>query len=299
MIDKQTLIEQELVSKKTQAVYDAKFVTLFREIPWSKWFSDGNDPLNCRLEYLKKYKNYLANMKLNQIDGLKRFAIMDLINGTTQTFDEAYFKYCNRRLRFYRGEYAYHRRIVKNWKFIEDEPIAEGDYVIVSVPHCTTGDVPLDFYKMLDSCLEKSVPVILDCAYIGTSVGVEFSVDHPAIESVSFSLTKGTGLGHVRSGVRFSNIQDDLPISQQNRYDHTVLGAARIGMYFMDYLGSPDFIPSRYRSHQLSVCADAGLTPTKCMHLALGDNNWDDFVVDGYNRIGIRNLVKARKQDRI
>ena len=154
-------------------------------------------------------------------------------------------------------------------------------------------------YFLLDSCYDLKVPVIVDCAYIGTSVDVDFSVEHPAIESVSFSLTKGTGLGHIRSGVRYSNIDDDFPIAQQNRYDHTVLGAARIGMYFIDYLGSPDFIPNRYRQHQLSVCADAKLTPTKCMHIALGDSNWSDFNVDGYNRIGIRNLVKARKQDRI
>ena len=299
MFDKKSLIEQELVSKKTQAVYDAKFVTLFKEIPWAKWFTDHSDPLNCRLDYLWVYKNYLANMKLNRIDGLDRFQHRHLINGTTQTFDESYHRYANRRLRFYRGEYAYHRRIVKDWKFIEDAPIAENDYVIVSVPHCTTGDVPVDFYSMLDSCYDLKVPVIVDCAYIGTSVDVDFSVEHPAIESVSFSLTKGTGLGHIRSGVRYSNIDDDFPIAQQNRYDHTVLGAARIGMYFIDYLGSPDFIPNRYRQHQLSVCADAKLTPTKCMHIALGDSNWSDFNVDGYNRIGIRNLVKARKQDRI
>jgi hypothetical protein len=299
MFDKKSLIEKDLVGHKTAAVYDVKFVNLFKEMPWAKWFADSNDPLNCRLAYLGMYRDYLKNMKLNTIDGLQRFSQQHLINGTTQTFDESYHRYANRRLRFYKGEYAYHRRIVRDWKFIEDEPIAENDYVIVSVPHCTTGDLPVGFYSMLDTCYDLKVPVIVDCAYIGTSVDVEFSVEHPAIESVSFSLTKGTGLGHVRSGVRYSNIDDDYPIAQQNRYDHTVLGAAKIGMYFIENLESPDFIPNIYRKHQLSVCAAVGLIPTKCMHIALGNSDWSDFNVDGYNRVGIRNLVKARKQDRI
>lgn len=295
-ISKSELLERELVAKKTNAVYDNAFNVLFQKLPWNSWYENDPAPLNCRLEYLDTYKQYLGNMKLNTIHGLERFTEHHLINGTTQTFDEAYHRYSNRRLRFYRGEYAYHRRIVSTWKFIEDGPIEPNDYVIVSVPHATTGDVPGGFYGMLDDCLANGCPVIVDCAYIGTSADVSFAVDHPAVESVSFSLTKGCGLGPVRSGIRYSNIKDNFPICQQNAYDHTILGAARIGLYFMQELKTPDFIPSIYLAHHKSACADAGLIPTKCMHLAIGDQEWDDFNVDGYNRLGVRSLVKARKQ---
>ena len=67
----------------------------------------------------------------------------------------------------------------------------------------------------------------------------------------------------------------------------------------MQNLESPDYIPKRYRQHQLGVCADAGIVATKCMHIAIGGEDWSDFNIDGYNRIGIRNLVKARKQGKI
>ena len=299
MISKESLIEQKLVGKQTAAVYDYRFVELFKNIPWHDWYAQDGDPLDCRLEYLDTYLHYLKNMKLSSVDGLDRFTQHHLINGCTQTFDEAYHRYSMRRLRIYRGEYAYHKRIVSNYVFIEDAPLAMGDWVIVSVPHCSTGDVPNDFYRLLDRCADLKIPVIVDCAYIGTCVDVKVSVDHPAIESVNFSLTKGTGTGRIRSGIRYSNIDDDYPICQQNRYDHTVLGAAKVGIYFMQNLESPDYIPKRYRQHQLGVCADAGIVATKCMHIAIGGEDWSDFNIDGYNRIGIRNLVKARKQGKI
>lgn len=296
MLSPEHLISMRMVSEKTNAVYDPKFMRLFKDLPWQAWFADGGDPLSCRQQYIDTYISYLGNMRLNSIHGLTRFKNIHLINGTTQTFDEAYHRHSLRRLRIYKGEYAYHKRVVPGFKFLEDGPIMAGDYVIVSIPHCSTGDVPHGFEEMLRQCETRNVPVIIDCAYIGTCSNVNFSVDHPNIESVSFSLTKGTGTGHIRSGIRFSNIDDDMPIAQQNRYDHTVLGAAKLGIYFMQELGSPDYIPNIYLAHQLSVCRDAGITPTKCMHIAIGDNRYQQFTVDGYIRLGIRELVKARKQ---
>lgn len=292
------LEEAKLIGDRTAAVYDNRFNKLYASVPWQAWF-EGQDPLECRQEYLDTYHEYLGAMRLNRIGGLPSFSQRHLINGTTQTFDEAYHRHAKRRLRIPRGEYAYHKRAVPDYVFLDDDDIRPGDYVIISVPHCSTGDVPIGFDELLDDCHDNGVPVIVDCAYIGTCHGIEFSVDHPAIESVSFSLTKGAGLGHVRSGIRYSNLDDGFPIAQQNRFNHTVLGAAKIGIHFMKELGTPDFIPSTYRDHQLSACRDAGITPTPCMHLALGGDGWKDYNVDGYNRIGIRNLVKARKQGRI
>jgi hypothetical protein len=149
-------------------------------------------------------------------------------------------------------------------------------------------------YEIFDEAHKLEIPVIVDCAYFGTCEDFHIDVTHPVIESVSFSLTKGTGLGDIRSGVRYSNIEDKLPICQHNDYDHTVLAAARIGLYMMEIF-PPDHIPNKFSAVQKEVCAELGLTPTKCMHLALGDESWSEYAVDKvYNRVGIRELVKAR-----
>ncbi len=292
-----TRVEAEsanLIGPNTNAIYDYEFTLLLKNIPWAEWMTTTN-ALRCRPEFLHTFREWIASSRLNRIEGLKRFTQMDLINGTTQTFDEAYYKYAGRRLRFFRGEYAYHRRVGLKWEFIGDSPLAPGDFIIVSAPFCSDGRVPAGLDKILDEAHTLEVPVIVDCAYFGTCEGLELDVTHPAIESVSFSLTKGLGLGDIRSGIRFSNLEDQNPIRQQNIYDHTVLAAARIGLYMMERLG-PDFIPLKYSEIQKQVCAELGLLPTPCMHLALGPGGvWENYRVDDkFQRVGIRNLVRAR-----
>lgn len=297
-MDKVEAIEAGYVSNRTNAVYDYEFTKALQNVPWSQWLEQDN-PFRCKEEYLDKYVDWISSSQLNRVSGLGRFSQRHLINGTTQCFDELYYKYSDRRLRIFRGEYAYHRRIAKSWSFLEDGPIESNDYIIVSAPFCSTGDVHPKMYEAIEEAYRLKVPVAVDCAYFGTCTEFELNVDHPGIESVSFSLTKGVGLGDIRSGIRFSNIEDQNPISQQNAYNHSVLGAAKVGIYMMEKF-SPDFIPNKYRKIQIEVCELLGITPTKCMHLALGDEQWSEFKVDqAYNRLGIRELIRAKNKGKI
>jgi hypothetical protein len=292
------LENQKLISHRTNSVYDPEFTKALANIPWAEWFQHPQ-PLRCREDYLSFYHQWITQSKLNRLSGLDRFRSRHLINGTTQAFDELYFRYKERRLRFYRGEYAYHRRILENWAFLEDEPLLANDFLIVSVPFCSTGRVPEQLHLHLDEAERLRVPVMIDCAYFGTCHSLNFDFSHPAIESVAFSLTKGVGLGDIRSGIRYSNFDDRYPICQQNAYDHTILGAAKIGLYMMQEFSS-DFVPNKYRNIQETVCEQAGLNPTPCMHLALGDEGWQDYNIDEkFNRIGIRELIKARRKGEI
>src|SRR5688500_3519170 len=119
---KNKLIKDELLTQKTQAIFDYEFIKALQKMPIQEWLAKPA-PFRCREEYLAYYDQWIQSAKLNSIRGLEYFKRRDLINGTTQTFDEAYMKYANRRLRIYRGEYRYHARIVPSWKFIEDEPL--------------------------------------------------------------------------------------------------------------------------------------------------------------------------------
>lgn len=283
---------KELISSKTKAVYDVEFTKALQTIPWAEWMSQPS-PFRCRPQYLEKYREWIASSQINKITGLENFPVAHLINGTTQAFDEAYFYNANRRLRLFRGEYAYHRRVFANHKFIEDEPIRNGDFVIISAPFCSTGEVHPEMNRVLEEALAAEATVMIDAAYFGTCHSLNLNVDHPAITQVVFSLTKGVGLGDIRSGVRFSRTTiPGGPIQQQNDYDHTILSAAKIGLYMMENF-SPDHIPQKFFQAQKTACELLNLKPTPCMHLALGDEGWNDYRVDkAYNRIGIRDLIK-------
>lgn len=296
MISRETLEEKNLVSRRTASVYDPEFTRALQRVPWAEWLSQS-PPFQCREEYLDRLHRWIHGTRLNSVRGLDRFPVRELINGTTQAFDEHYFRFSRRRLRFFRGEYAYHRRVFSNWKFLDDEPLDANDSVIVSWPFCSTGERHEGLRPLLDRALELKVPVLLDAAYFGTCHGQDFDFGHPAIEAVCFSLTKGLGLGDLRSGIRYSAYTEDFPIRQQNQYEHTVLAAAKVGLYMME-LFPADFIPEKYKELQREVCAEAGLTPTPCMHLALGSApRWSDYEIDErYLRIGIRELIKARRK---
>ena len=287
-----------LVTNKTFAIYDFEFIKALKRMPWGQWF-DQEKTFRIRPKYLEEINNWIHSSQLNTVKGLERFTARDLINGTTQTFDESYQRYAQKRLRFFRGEYAYHRRTFANWKFVEDGDLEKNDFVVISNPFCSTGATHPRYNELLEVCDRLEIPVLVDCAYFGTCTGIQIDVSAKCIESVSFSLSKGIGLGDIRSGIRYSDFDDFFPISHQNKYEHTVLAAAKIGLYMMGEF-SPDFIPLKYREAQLSICSDLNIEPSPCMHLATSkDDFWQAYNIDErYFRLGIRDLVKQRRYNR-
>lgn len=302
------LIENNLVRQKHNAVYDFEFKKALENAPWKEWLSQDTY-FECKEEYLEKIHAWLHDTKNNSLTGLENFEQQDLIHGTTQAFDEAYFRYKEKRLRVFRGEYAYHRRVFTNHLFINTatdeyiDTIDENDWVIISVPFCGTGGLPPQHYQqVLDDALKVGAPVLIDCAWYGTCYNMHIDLNHPAITEVCFSLTKGLGIGNLRTGIRYSNYgsDDQNPIRQQNEYNHLPLGAAQIGIHMMDTFHI-DRIPDKYKQWQHDLCGVLGLEPANCIHIGMADKRsalWDKFYIDEmYKKIGLREALKAvRKQ---
>ena len=283
---------EQLLSNSTHAVYDYEFQKALAAIPWKEWLSVSNY-FKCADQYRQTFDRWIDSSELNSVSGLDRFQRLDIISGTTQSFDEAYFRYKDRHLRIFRGEYAYHKRVNRDASFIDDSPLSNNDYIIVSVPFCSTGGIHPRFYQLMEEATILKVPVVIDCAYFGTCYNLDIDLNFNCIESVSFSLSKGLGLGDNRTGIRYSNYKDEYPISQQNDYGHLILGAAKIGLYMMERF-SPDHIPKKYKIYQEEVCNLLDLTPTNCIHLALANHDRENkYLIDGkYHRVGIRDAVK-------
>lgn len=293
------LIKQGLLSTNHASIYDYAFQTNLRDAPWSEWL-DQPGYFKCKDEYLRTIHDWINSTRLNSISGLNKFKYRDLIVGTTQTFDEAYHEYASKKLRTFRGEYAYHSRIFKNNSFLDSlngdyVRLEKNEWVIISLPFCGNGITHKHMNKMLDDALENNIPVIIDCAWFGTCRDMLFDFSHPSIVSVSFSLSKGIGLGNMRSGIRYSNNKNrNLPIAQQNLYNHLVLVSAQLGIHQMNAF-SPDFIPNKYHDAYQHMCKKIDLIPTNCLHIAMAleDNIWDQFLIDRiYKKVGVRNLVK-------
>ena len=274
------LIDCDLITpNRHPALYDFEFQKNLSNIPWGQWL-EKKDYFNNKFEFISSIENWIVNTKNNNLKGLEKFTRKDVILGTTQSFDEAYFRYSNRRLRIFRREYAYHKRNLKNLVFIEDEPLKENDWIIISYPFSGIGDVAENIDEIFKESENLNIPILVDCAWFGTCHNIDFNFCSPAISSVSFSLSKGIGLGRMRIGIRYSNYSDG-PIFQQNNFNHLVGSNMEIGIYQMKKFSS-DFTCNKYKTYYNYMCNDLDLLPTKCMHVAFYKNEL----------VGVRNLVK-------
>lgn len=294
------LIEKNLLQTRHNAIYDYQFQKALHDAPWQEWLSKPGY-FEVADAYKERFTSWIMDNEYNRVVGLQTFKYRDLINGTTQAFDEAYYRYKERRLRLRRGEYAYHKRVVTDSVWLEDEPLAANDWIILSWPFCGHGDNPENVQVLLDQALELNVPVLIDCAWYGTCYDIYIDLTHPAITEVAFSLTKSTGTGNIRSGVRYSNYDDNLPIRQQNNYNHLVLGAAQIGLHMMNRFPS-DWQAKNYIHMQAKLCDALGVRRSKCLHIALADGSQEwhkQFLIDDtHYKIGIRQALKAiRKRE--
>ena len=293
-----------LLIRGAYSLFDQEFrKRILEKAPWKRWFDEDYPEMpKCQDEYLDRYPEWIASSKLNQFYGLETFPNKHLINGVTQMLDEFHFQCLKkgRRLRFFRGEYPYNQNAVGGGpeNFIdEDHPLQKGDAVIISCPFSATGDIHTKFQWLMDECHSLNVSVAVDCAFFGTCGGISVDLSHPCIERVAFSLTKGTGSGNYRSGIEFSKDHEGH-IAIQNDWHHNLHLHAAIGLFLMNEF-SPDYIHSKYRSAQEAACLKYGLTPTPCIHLALGGEGWEYFNRDEIvNRVGIRRIVQKEYKER-
>ena len=81
----------------------------------------------------------------------------------------------------------------------------------------------------------------------------------PAITEVCFSLTKGLGIGNLRTGIRYSNYDSNDSNPLDNKMITIIcLGAAQIGMHMMD--SSHRQNTDKYKQWQADLCEGLGLT---------------------------------------
>ena len=125
--------------------------------------------LNKIPEFCENYSNWIQSTKLNNLIGLDNFNSKQYVHGTSQSFDFFYLTHPRKRMRCFKGDFAYHRlswRDNFDWLYLEDDIIREGDAVIMSVPFSDSGDIHPQTDFILNICDELDVPVFLDLSLI-------------------------------------------------------------------------------------------------------------------------------------
>ena len=84
-------LDKTLYQNKHSSLYDYEFQKHLAKAPWKEWLSESGY-FEVKTEYLEAIHKWIHSTELNEIKGLDRFKHRDMISGTTQAFDEAYYR---------------------------------------------------------------------------------------------------------------------------------------------------------------------------------------------------------------
>lgn len=272
------------------AIMDPDTVALLNSVTVNTTINQNRDLIP---EFLDTYERWIKAPSSNSFWGFDEFTHKVFSLGTTEAFDKFYIKHHNKRFRIFKGEYVYHKLAFRhsyNWAWLDDEPIAAGDAVIISLPFSDTGNQHSLHTEVLEQCEELGVPVLIDCVYFGTCSNITFDFRYKCITDVVFSLSKAFPLAYARIGMRFTRENDDdLMFVYNDMQYNNKLGAA-IGLEFLKSF-SNEYIPSKYRDVQMKLCNDLDVFPSNTVLFGIGGNEWSK-----YNRGGETNRLSVFKQ---
>ena len=259
--------------------------TAIRSCANSLWQPDIQD------EFLTRYRTWIAATKLNTIDGLDKFPVSCVTQGTTEGFDKFYLKNTSRRLRYFKGEYMYHQVAGRQYfdypaMFIENEALDKNDVVVISLPFSDTGNEHPRMKEILTKCSSLGIPVLLDCAYLGICSGININLDYDCITDVTFSLSKTFPVPHLRIGMRLTRTDDDDALLVTNKTQYVNRLSIAIGLELMNHW-SVDYIPMTYKEIQKQFCETLGVEPSNCV--IFGIDTTDKWTQ--YNRGGTTNRL--------
>ena len=222
------------------------------------------------------------------VNGLERFPHRLLSQANTQSLDAFLLRHHRRRLRFFRGEYPYTPMAARDagieQAWLEADELRANDAVVLSYPFSATGKPHERSAEVLAAAERLQVPVLLDCAYFGATRDLELNITQSCIETVAFSLSKPTGLAHIRVGMEYTRAAKP---GLKTLNDWYMLN--RLGIYAAHQIirrFPADYIPRKYSESYTALCGKLALEPVNVLLMGLGGEAYSNF-----DRMGVANRV--------
>ena len=215
-------------------------------------------------QFKDTFVKWLDNHKYSSFTGLGAFKHKDIINGCTQFIDDLYQR-CGT-LQTFENDYKYHWRLNPDIEYVTVDTLDSKRELIIAMPFPYGGDVHPQMQEILDSCVEKNIPVHIDGAWVPCCRDITFDFSHPAITSFCISLSKG-GLGGNRIALRFARQRPHGAITIMDDFNMNCQSLVSMGIEYMQELG-PEYFWKKYEKTYAQVCKDFDLQPTKAIHLA-------------------------------
>jgi hypothetical protein len=285
-----------LGTKRQRPMYLSKFTKFRQSLDMRNY---PVDPHSYTKTFLDTIDHWIHSHDKVKYIGLNTFKRRDAILGTTQQLDELHSLHRNN-IAVYHGEYKYHRRLTEgNVKQIAHySELNTGDVFVASYPSCITTRYLPEFDKLLDHCYNNNIPVHIDGAWFGQCRNFELNVTHPAIHSVSVSLSKAFGLGSQRIGIRYTRERINGPVAIMNDFDYCNVSDMWLGVETIQHFGT-DYWWNNYGELYSKVCRDFDLEETDSIHVGwiVEENKRHQFGIRTPLRFLIEGVFDERGTD--
>lgn len=215
-----------------------------------KHFKRGSGQATTRLNVLEaNYREWIKD-----IINLQDFKHCYFVNGVTDAINQ-WIATETRPWQFLTGDYNYAKIISGTGKRVTS--INDTDVLYISNPACVTGNfISLDNIKC---------PIILDCAYLGSTCKKKMFVPDTT-EQIWFSFSKGWGLIGQRLGLVFSKTPHKSlePMKTVEAWNYT---GVEIALSILKNFNI-DSTYNLYKDKQLEICTKLDLIPSDCFYIA-------------------------------
>lgn len=283
------LTQEHLGTKRQRPMFLSEFTKFRAQLDMSTY---PHDPAEyCNYTFLPTIDEWINDHQRAWYLGLDNFHIRHTILGVTQQLDELHQLHTNN-IAVFRGEYKYHKRLPSFVREIDSKlDIMPGECVIISAPSTITTNLLPNMTEILDYCHAIEAQVHIDGAWFPQCRDFELDVSHPAIKSVSVSLSKAFGMGSQRVGIRYMREPIVGPISIMNDYGYQNVSDAWIGVEAIKHFG-PDYWWRNYEDKYEQVCRDFKLDPSDSIHVG-----WRKMEYVGI-RTPLRMLIENKYDER-
>lgn len=234
----------------------------------SQYSMENLDPIRVQKDWLRDAPSWFRSTTLNSIRGLDAFAHVEACMGVNHFIDNLLLQHGIDNVQVLEYDYTYYWRLKPSLVPSRPGNLVPNKPLLISMPFAGLFDVHPQMKQILDECADKSIPVHVDSAWLTAARNIDFDYDHPAIQSVAMSLSKGMNLWWNRIGIRWSrqsHTTDSITIF--NQFHMVPAGLMHVGLYHIHRV-QPDHLWKLYESRYNQICRTLYLRPTRYVHVA-------------------------------
>jgi hypothetical protein len=224
-------------------------------------------PVVSYQEFCDSMHHWLTHNTVNTITGLDVFS-QQVCLGVTEFINNLVMQHGIDNIQIFEHDYTYYRRLSPSKCWAKVGNLIPNKPLLIALPFPGAGNIHPDMQTILEEAVEKNIPVHIDGAWVSSARDIVFNFDHPAIQSVAFSLSKGLALDWNRIGIRYSKSIDNTDsITIANQFGTINSVDLSIGMLFMQKFAQ-SYLWNKYGTLYNNACKAFLLKPTKCIHMA-------------------------------